>query len=218
MRITIKDGIILSSDKKLAKSGIVGLPTADYIAKANGLDVAETFCNRHEGRSFEIDKDYKIISQVKADGSSVVLRLKTTKKENGKYEFSPAEKADIADQLANKYDEQNAIEEERKSVMSSFKERADRVSLDVATLSRNYKNGYEYRDIECHVEFDWVKNVKRFISVDGGKVVAERPLEKSDYQMTFDMEDKKEEKKSDKKKEEAKKVEEVKKQVDTQKA
>ncbi len=98
--------------------------------------------------------------------------------QNGKYYFTDFEKQEIAVTLANKQVDKTAVEDEKKSSMSDFKDQIDRLSLDINKMSRLIINGYENRDFGMHV--------KRFIDIRTKNVIDERPLDPSDYQGQFD--------------------------------
>ncbi len=78
----------------------------------------------------------------------------------GKYIFSEAEKKEIASELTVKITEKHRIEDEKKSVSSAFKAQLDGIDAVVNKLSENYQNGYEFKNILCSVEYDYVKGVK----------------------------------------------------------
>jgi hypothetical protein len=191
MKITVKNGVILSSSKKHTdKKGIVTVQFADFIAQANGLSLAENFVKKHEGRTFNLDKEFKIAEEVNnKEATPVKVRLAGTTRSNGKYIFTDDDKRVIAMSLANKQVDKGIVEDEKRSVMSNFKERIDRICLDINKLSRNLIDGYEYRDFECHVEINWAENTKSYITVDGGDVLSVRALDPSDYQLKLDMQD-----------------------------
>lgn len=115
------------------------------------------------------------------------LRLAGTTRANGRYIFSEKEKKEIALKLANRQMDKGIVEDEKKSVMSQYKDRIDRIVMDINKMSRCLIDGYENRDFECHVDIDWAQNMKFYIAVETGKVVAERPLDPSDYQLSMDM-------------------------------
>jgi hypothetical protein len=193
MKITIKSGVILSSSKKHTDlKGAVTLQYADFIAVANGQTTAEGFVKTHEGKTFNLDKDYKIADEVR--GNDVVparSRLGGTKKAHGKYIFSQDELKVIAMDLANKQLDEKIVEDEKKSVMSKFKDRLDQISLDLSKLSRCYRDGYDYKEIECYVDLDWTLKKKLFSSVASGELISSQDLCPSDYQLTLNMDDKK---------------------------
>ncbi len=118
--------------------------------------------------------------------SKKILRLAGTTRANGRYVFSEKEKKEIALKLANRQMDKGIVEDEKKSVMSQYKDRIDRIVMDINKMSRNLIDGYEHRDFECHVDIDWAKNMKFYVAVESGKIVAERPLDPSDYQLKID--------------------------------
>lgn len=66
-----------------------------------------------------------------------------------KYEFSAIETHELSLQLASKTKEKVALEEEKKSVASSYKARIDEVTATCNKLSNQVSDGFEMRDIEC---------------------------------------------------------------------
>lgn len=190
MKITVKEGVILSNDKKATdKAGRVKLEVADQIAMANGMGAAESFVKSHEGRTFILNKELKIVEQVGKDDQvrPAKVRLAGTARENGKYTFKDEEKQVLALDLANRQVDKGIVEDERRSKMSEYKDRLDRISMDINKLSRCLIDGYEFRDFECHVDIDWATNTKSFIDVKSGAVIATRALAPSDYQLKMDI-------------------------------
>lgn len=96
----------------------------------------------------------------------------------GKYKFTEDEKKEIAGVLARK----NMVEDEKKSVMSSYKDRIDRFEMDINKLSRNIIDGYEIRDFECRVEKNYDAHIKEYFCIHSGELIDTRPLDPSDYQ------------------------------------
>ena len=123
------------------------------------------------------------------------IRLAGTTRANGKYIFTEEEKRTIGLQLANRQVDKSMIEDEKRSVMSKYKDQLDRTQMDINKMSRHIIDGYEFRDFECHVEIDWAANTKSYIAVDGGMVIAVRALDPSDYQLKLNMEEDEAEKK-----------------------
>lgn len=106
---------------------------------------------------------------------------------SGKYFFSEDEKKEISKTLANKHVDMSIIEDEKKSVMSKYKDRIDRFKLDINILSRNIIDGHEYRDFECYIEKDYDAHIKRYIDIHTEETIDERPLDPSDYQQEMDV-------------------------------
>ncbi len=115
---------------------------------------------------------------------------KKTKEENhyGKYVFSEEEKAEIASNLTTKITEKNHIEDEKKSAMSSFKAQLDSMDAIINKLSVDYQNGYEFKLIECRVEYDYTKKIKSYWRKDNGELIVQRPLTPDELQTDMDLE------------------------------
>ena len=100
-----------------------------------------------------------------------------------KYEFTTEEKRDIAETLAIKTKDLEKAEDEKKSVMSAFKEKIDKIALDVKSSARKYTDGYEMRDIECVVERDFASGEVRYIRTDNGVVARTSKMTMAERQM-----------------------------------
>ena len=103
-----------------------------------------------------------------------------------KYRFNEEEMRKIAETLAHKTQELEEIEEEKKAVVSAFKERSDRVSAEQRAAARKYKDGYEMRNIECEVQRDYDAGVIRYIRIDTGEVASEVQMTMAERQLTLD--------------------------------
>lgn len=103
-----------------------------------------------------------------------------------KYEFTEKELKDIAKELAESHSDLGMAEEEKKAAVSNFKDKVDRIKLRITTLSRHYRDGFEMRDHNCIVIYDYKKREKRFKSVDTKKIVEVRPFAPGDEQRRFD--------------------------------
>ena len=101
---------------------------------------------------------------------------------NCKYTFSEEEKRDIAEKLANKTHELDGVEAEKKSVMSSFKDRIEGVQLEIKTAARLYQDGYEYRNIECEVDRDFDAGEVKYIRTDTGEVARTKKITMAERQ------------------------------------
>ncbi len=99
-----------------------------------------------------------------------------------KYSFTKNEMKDIAEKMAERQGDLNIAENEKKSVLSQFKDKIDRVKLDIQVLSRNYRDGYEHRDYECNVVKDFKRKEVVFKDVHTGKVVLRKQFGPGDAQ------------------------------------
>lgn len=104
----------------------------------------------------------------------------------GKYKFSDGEKAQMSKEFCTKQIDKEILESEKKSTMANYKDRIDKIQLDIRKLSRCVYDGYEMREFVCTVERDFEDHLKRFKDVHTGEIVDERPLDPSDYQQKMD--------------------------------
>lgn len=88
-----------------------------------------------------------------------------------KYDFTVEELGKIAENLAMKTQELEETENEKKSVMTSYKDRLERVSGEIRVSARLYKDRYEMRDIECEVQRDLDTGEVLYIRTDTGDIV-----------------------------------------------
>jgi hypothetical protein len=70
-----------------------------------------------------------------------------------KYDFTAVEVHDLSIQLAQKTKELQAVEEEKKAITSQFAARINEIKATTNKLSNQVADGYEYREVECDVEY-----------------------------------------------------------------
>lgn len=101
-----------------------------------------------------------------------------------KYEFSAVEIHDMSLQLAAKTKERLSLEEEKKAVGSQFKARIDEVTATCNKLSNHVSDGFEYRDIDCRIEFHKPsQGRKSYVRLDTGKVALIEPMTNDDHNL-----------------------------------
>jgi hypothetical protein len=95
----------------------------------------------------EFEKKANDIDQ-KLNGKELPLTIRSLR-----YDFTAIEIHDFSLQLANKTKELSAVEEEKKSITSQFSAKINEAKATCNKLSNFISNGYEYRDIECIIEY-----------------------------------------------------------------
>ena len=103
-------------------------------------------------------------------------------KEWCRYEFSADELKEVASIMAEKTQELDDIELQKKSAMSSFKERLDSCKMEVVSHARLYKDGYEMRDIECEEIKDFDSGIIQYIRTDTGTIARTKKMSAEDRQ------------------------------------
>lgn len=78
------------------------------------------------------------------------------------------------------------IEAEKKSANASFKERLERVSGDIRTAARLYKDGFDWRDVECAVVKDYAYGEILYIRVDTCELAHVESMTQAERQMHID--------------------------------
>jgi hypothetical protein len=91
-----------------------------------------------------------------------------------------------ADIMATRAQLLEDIEAEKKSMNASFKERLERVSGEIRTAARLYKDGYDWRDVECAVVKDWEFGEVLYIRVDTCELAHVENMSQSERQMRID--------------------------------
>ncbi len=128
----------------------------------------------------------KGLKSIKFSGPAAAIAKARTEIVKGQYFFTDEEKANMANLLAQKQLDKRIVEDERKSVMSDFKDRIDRFVWEINRLSRGVVDGFEMRDFECRIFKDFGAHVKIYYDIHSNREIARRPLDPSDYQKTFE--------------------------------
>jgi len=79
-----------------------------------------------------------------------------------RYAFDKNELAQKSTQLAETCGEKARLCEEKKSVNSEYKAKIDAKDSVISLLSSHITNGYEIKNVECEVEYDFDKGLKRY--------------------------------------------------------
>ena len=103
-------------------------------------------------------------------------------REFAKYEFNSKELAGVAAELSAKRQEKATIEDEKKSVASTYKAQIDGIDAKVNKLAANYSLGFEYRDIDCFLTLDDKRKERIYARCDTGAVVKTEPMREEDFQ------------------------------------
>lgn len=92
-----------------------------------------------------------------------------------RYDFSAVETHDFALKLAGKTKELTSKTEEKKAVVSQWNATIEAIKSELTKLSNFISDGFEYRDVECTVEFNKPEpGRKLFTRSDTGETFDER--------------------------------------------
>lgn len=110
-----------------------------------------------------------------------MAELQQTEKRTLRYDFTAVEAHDHGVELAKATQELREIEEEKKSISSSYKAKIDEKKARTNVLSQMVTNGWEMRDIECRIEYNQPQEGKKTIyRADNGRRVGVEAM--TDYE------------------------------------
>lgn len=101
-----------------------------------------------------------------------------------KYVLTEEEMREKATFLAQKTQEKEEVELEKKAVASKYKERIETIEAEVKKAASVYKDGYEMRDVECEIKFDKEGKLVHYVRTDNGEVARSREMTGSERQLT----------------------------------
>lgn len=91
-----------------------------------------------------------------------------------------------AETLAKKTLELDEIELQKKASNASFKERAERISGEIRTASRLYRDKFDMRDVECEVVKDYEFGEVHYVRTDTFEVAKREMMSHAERQMHLD--------------------------------
>lgn len=107
-----------------------------------------------------------------------------------RHDLSDAEIAEAARSLSTKVEDKACLEEEKKNVASSYKNRIDILDNEINQNSRLISCGYEMRMTECHVFFDDPENGhKRIVRTDTGETLRIEKMAQHEMQKELPLEE-----------------------------
>src|ERR1700676_3464545 len=68
--------------------------------------------------------------------------------------YSPEEKAELAEKMANAQGEMEAVESEKKVSDAAYNERIKKFGADVSTFAKQYSKGGETAQVGCDIKYD----------------------------------------------------------------
>lgn len=99
-----------------------------------------------------------------------------------KHIYTESEKREIAGKMAQRQIELVEKNDEKKTVMASFADALKRINLDISKLSRGYRDGWDFRDYECVVVYDYANREKLYKDAYTGEIRDRRPFAPGDEQ------------------------------------
>ncbi len=129
---------------------------------------------------------------MKTDKSkSKAPQISATFKENLKTKLTRPELEEYAKTLSEKYLEHGQLEADKKGVVAEYKAKTDTLEGQLSLLSQKVSTQHEWRDVECHWDYNWKTDKKRLVREDTGEIVREDKITQQDRQHLFPLETKK---------------------------
>lgn len=101
--------------------------------------------------------------------------IPSTEKKLLRYDFTAPEIHDLSIQLANENRKLNGLKEEKKSVNSQWTASINASLASVNKLSNQVADGYEFREVECEVQYHKPsQGQKTYKRKDGGADIVEK--------------------------------------------
>jgi hypothetical protein len=103
--------------------------------------------------------------------------------------FTPDQIRDKSDLLAEKIDEKGKIEEEKKSVMTGYKQRLELADAEIGLLAHHIRQKFEYQMVRCVAIMDEPTFGKKTIRrLDTGETVGVETMTNDDRQLVMSFE------------------------------
>lgn len=107
-----------------------------------------------------------------------------TIKRSLRYDFTAVEVHDLSMELAKKTKEHNSLTEEKKSVVSQWTAKINEVKATTTKLSNLVSDGFEFRDVDCIIEYHTPQQGKKtIIRKDSNTVVTVETNTDYDYNL-----------------------------------
>ena len=98
------------------------------------------------------------------------------------------EKAEAAMQLANAYTEKESLAIEKKTAMTEYKQRKEKIEEQIHVTSLKVREGVEMRTVKCELRLNYSTGDAVLVRLDTGVIVEEREMTADEKQMKLEFE------------------------------
>lgn len=103
--------------------------------------------------------------------------------------FTPDQLRDKSDLLAEKINEKGKVEDEKKSVMTGYKQKIELVDAEIAILAHHIRQKFDYHTVKCVAMMDTPTFGKKTIQrLDTGETVGVEAMTSEDRQIVMSFE------------------------------
>ena len=104
-------------------------------------------------------------------------------KESVRYKFTPNEIVDLGDALSREYRKLSEAKLAKSAAAAAHGAEIKAIEQNCTDMADKITLGYEYRDVECEVEFNTPRSgTKRIIRPDTGETVRDLPMSEEERQ------------------------------------
>lgn len=101
--------------------------------------------------------------------------LKNTEERYLRYDFTATEIYELSLKLANKTQDKEKKESEKKSIVSQYKSEIDAIISEIQSCSSKVSNGYEMKKVDCKIEYHKPEQGKKTLTrADTGEKIVEK--------------------------------------------
>jgi len=105
-----------------------------------------------------------------------------------KYTFTREEKEKLSDELARDVNELKQKQLHKKEMVKSLDSGIAALETEISRLATHVKDGYEFRDIECEMVFDFGSRMKIVTRLDENIEVERNPMTAEELQKKLPLE------------------------------
>lgn len=103
-----------------------------------------------------------------------------------KCKLTTDEKALISQRVVELVSKKEEVERQKAAASSRFGGQLKDIWSEIAELSQRHREGFEYREVECYIEFSWTDGVAKVIRSDTYEMVSSRTISDDERQIHID--------------------------------
>lgn len=110
--------------------------------------------------------------------------LKNSEERYLRYDYKAEEIYDISNQLANRVQERQTVEAQKKSAAAQFKGQIDILTASIGDLSNKVASGYETRRVDCKVRYHYPEQgYKQITRTDTNEVLPKEKMTSEEWNL-----------------------------------
>ena len=102
-------------------------------------------------------------------------------------DLTEAERSEATKELSRAIDAKDRADQEKAAVAADMKSRIERAIADIGRWNRTVRDGYEMRNVDCQVVYDFTEGVVRTVRTDSGEELESRKMRQEERQRQADI-------------------------------